>query len=215
MNQKASLILELNRPFPVRVLDNVFPADTYVAMWASFPEHLRQRFSYDVGEKFNLNESHPLFRQFLALSPPWAEFYRWVKTADFVETVRGVLPFDDLVTGTKFEFSMLPANGGHLLPHPDSHVKTVTLVYYFVPPDWDSSWGGNFDIYHHLYTPSADFTAKRPNWDEVETLASIPYRPNRCAIMKRTNNSLHGVRPLVGPEGRFRWTITINLLKGS
>lgn len=213
MYRETTRVLDINRPFPVRVLDNVFPTDTYAAMQASFPEHLRQRFSYEVGEKFNLNETHPHLRQFLALSLPWAEFYRWVKTPEFVDTVRSVLPFDEQVIDTKFEFSMLPANGGHLLPHPDTYKKTVTLVYYFVPPEWNSSWGGNFDVYHHLYTPSADFTSKRPEWNEVETLVSVPYRPNRCVIMKRTNNSLHGVRPLLGPEGCFRWTVTINLLK--
>jgi len=51
------------------------------------------------------------------------------------------------VLGARFEFSVLPGDGGHILPHTDAPQKLVTLVISMLGEgEWAESWGGGTEV---------------------------------------------------------------------
>ena len=47
----------------------------------------------------------------------------------------------------RFEFSMLPADGGYILPHTDTPKKIITLVISSMKPgEWDPAFGGGTEV---------------------------------------------------------------------
>jgi hypothetical protein len=49
------------------------------------------------------------------------------------------------------------------------------------------------------------------SFDEVEVLHTFRFEPNQAVLFVKTFNSLHCVRPMTGPEGVQRRTLTVNL----
>jgi hypothetical protein len=115
--------------------------------------------------------------------------------------------------GARFEFSMMSAAGGHILPHTDSPQKVITLVMSMLGPgEWDQEWGGGTDLMRPK-DPSDNFNFHNRylGFDQVETIDSMAYEPNQCVIFIKTFNSLHAVRPMRGPSGVMRRTLTVNI----
>ena len=120
-------------------------------------------------------------------------------------------PVDRLTS--RFEFSMMPALAGSIRPHTDSPQKIITLVVSMLGEEgWREEYGGATEVmkprdisrnYNQL-NAYLDF-------DEVETVDAMPYEPNQCVVFVKTFNSLHGVRPMNGPQGLLRRTLTINI----
>ncbi len=115
---------------------------------------------------------------------------------------------------TRFEFSMLPADGGHIRPHTDGPNKFITLVIACMPEnEWHSDYGGG----------TAVLKAKEPNrifnhlnkyqdFEETETLKTFPFVPNQCVLFVKTFNSLHAVAPMTQAGSKImRKTLTINI----
>jgi hypothetical protein len=114
---------------------------------------------------------------------------------------------------TRFEFSMLPADGGHIPPHTDAPQKVITLVFSMCRPgEWDPAWGGgtNMDrprderLTYNQMNRSLEF-------EDVEPFKTFEFEPNQVALFIKTFNSLHSVPPMTGPEGRMRRTLTLNI----
>ena len=117
----------------------------------------------------------------------------------------------------RFEFSAMPAQGGHILPHTDSPQKIITLVVSMREADgWEPSYGGGTEVMRPS-DPSKNFNLQNRylSFDEVETIREMPFDPNQCVIFVKTFNSLHGVRPMAGPPNAVRRTLTINIESGS
>ena len=114
---------------------------------------------------------------------------------------------------TRFEFSMLPADGGNIKPHTDAPQKFVTLIFSMVKPrEWDSRYGGGTDMLRpHDARKSFNWRNDQLEFDEVEVLETFPFQPNQCVIFVKTFNSLHSVPPMTGPPGVLRRTLTINI----
>jgi hypothetical protein len=114
----------------------------------------------------------------------------------------------------RFEFSMLPADGGFIKPHTDSPQKIVTLVIGILRPgEWNTSFGGGTEVLRPKDT-SNNFNFKNSylEFADVETLTTFEYSPNNCVIFIKTFNSLHGVRPMTAPgHDLMRKTLTINI----
>jgi hypothetical protein len=114
---------------------------------------------------------------------------------------------------TRFEFSMLPADGGHIKPHTDAPQKLITLVFSMSRPDeWDPAWGGgtNMDVpreARHTYNHVNNYL----DFGEVRPIKTFPFDPNQCVAFVKTFNSLHSVPPMTGPEGSMRRTLTLNI----
>jgi hypothetical protein len=115
---------------------------------------------------------------------------------------------------TRFEFSMLPADGGHIKPHTDSPRKLVTLVVSFCDPrQWQLSFGGGTTVLRALDPrKSYNHMNNQLEFAETEVLHTFPFEPNQCVIFVKTFNSLHAVSPMRGNGSTvMRKTLTINI----
>ncbi len=199
--------LSLDGAFKVRAYDDIIDPATYRALLDSFPDLDVMRPIGAAGHKDSFNDRSADFPAWLETRPEWIVLYHEIRQrfsqlcGDTVGVKHG--------RRVRFEFSSLPADHGGLWPHPDTAKKIATAVIY-MEPDWNEAWGGGFEALRHLTTPDADFTDLRPGWDEVETILSVPVKPRRICFMQRTNNSLHGVRPL--HSARPRRSLTVNLI---
>jgi len=116
----------------------------------------------------------------------------------------------------RFELSMMPACGGHILPHTDGVQKVVTLVVSVLEAgEWDHAWGGGTDI-NRPKDDTRIFNRRNAQlgFDEVTVLDTFAFEPNQAVIFVKTFNSLHSVRPMTAPaseRGRMRRSLTINI----
>ena len=114
----------------------------------------------------------------------------------------------------RFEFSMLPADGGSVIPHSDSPGKIVTLIVSMAREgEWDPSFGGGTDVNRHR-EPRLSFNElnRRAEFDEMEILETFEFRPNQVVMFVKTFNSWHSVRPMTGSGSKLmRRTLTINI----
>lgn len=196
----------IDKPFRVKFFDEVFEPDVYAALLETFPTDGMVPIGA-AGHKVCFNSRNDDFPAFMAANPLWSDLYGEIQArfSMLCDQVLGV----GHGKRVRFEFSSLPADDGGLYPHPDTKKKIATAVVY-MEPDWNPDWGGGFEALRHRTTPDADFTDIRPDWDEVETILTVPLVPRRMLFMQRTNNSLHGVRPLTAE--RPRRSLTINLI---
>jgi hypothetical protein len=115
---------------------------------------------------------------------------------------------------SRFEFSMLPADGGHILPHTDSPGKIITLVISMCRPgEWDPSFGGGTDV-NRAIDPKLQFNYlnEQAGFEDVEVLDTYEFRPNQAVVFVKTFNSWHSVRPMTGNGSPLmRRTLTINI----
>jgi hypothetical protein len=120
------------------------------------------------------------------------------------------------VTGLKsrFEFSMLPVDGGHIKPHTDSPGKLITLVVAFCDEQgWDESVGGGTTVLRALNASQAfNHLNCQLEFADTEVLHTFPFQPNQCVVFVKTFNSLHAVSPMSGHDlPGMRKTLTINI----
>jgi len=115
---------------------------------------------------------------------------------------------------TRFEFSMLPADGGNIKPHTDSHSKVITLVVSMLEEgEWDSAFGGGTDV-NRPKDMSRVFNElnQQGEFEDMEVLDSYDFKPNQGVIFVRTFNSWHSVQPMTGTGSDvMRKTLTINV----
>lgn len=116
----------------------------------------------------------------------------------------------------RFEFSMLPADGGFIKPHTDSPQKIITLVIGILREgEWSPSFGGGTEVMRPKdITQNFNYMNRYLEFDDVETLKKFEYQPNNCVVFIKTFNSLHAVRPMKAPRtDLMRKTLTINIEK--
>lgn len=242
-------------PYPIGLVTPVIEESLYERLLDSYPDiSLFKKMSY-LGNKnsvkFSLAEMNnpEQYREFLAATPVWREFYDWVKSPDFivrtlaflarnnielgllkpqekevqkslVERLAGALQGNksknDLGLSARFEFSVLPADGGQLHPHTDSPGKVITWVVSMVRPDgWNPSFGGGTDVMRPKKTElNFNWVNRYLEFDEVDTIASYDFNPNQALVFIKTFNSWHGVRTMTGKgSNMLRRTLTINIEK--
>lgn len=127
---------------------------------------------------------------------------------------RGGSRTSSLLLRSRFEFSMLPARGGHILPHTDGVQKIVTLVVSMLDEgEWDPGWGGGTDV-NQTKDPTRSFNRRNQQlpFEAVTVVDTFPFEPNQAVVFVKTFNSLHSVRPMTAPDpDRMRRTLTINI----
>ncbi len=114
----------------------------------------------------------------------------------------------------RFEFSMLPADGGYILPHTDTPKKLITLVFSSAKPgEWDPAFGGGTEVNRPKHCEQAfNWLNDNVPFEDVETLHTFAFGSNQCVVFVKTFNSLHCVRPMTGNgTGAMRKTLTINI----
>lgn len=229
-------------PYPIGIIRNIFEPSLYGRLVDNFPPADLFRFMQYHGDKWSLSEvNNPdLYYKFLRSSPDWNRLFNEVKSKDFIDQVLHSLAQSKIDLGltssasgstlrrlrdkllgrkspgglrARFEFSMMSAEGGNILPHTDSPQKHITLVVSMVRPgEWDQAWGGGTDLMRPLDT-SENFNLlnRYLKFDQVETIETMAYEPNQCVIFIKTFNSLHAVKPMSGPKAVMRRTLTINI----
>lgn len=232
-------------PYPVGLIKTVFDAGLYARLAASYPARELFEWKPALGNKYSLSEvNHPAqYRRFIDGTREWKRFHDYIKEAEFVTRVLGLLAQHHIDLGlqryrvvsgrpalgrssvlsrlqrktelsARFEFSMMSADGGHILPHTDSPQKLVTLVFSMMGEgEWNPAWGGGTDIvlprdrtlvYNHV-NRSLPFS-------EVDILRTCDFTPNQCVIFVKTFNSWHSVAPMSGyADSALRKTLTINI----
>ena len=114
----------------------------------------------------------------------------------------------------RFEFSMLPADGGNIKPHTDAPGKLITLVLSMVRSgEWTQAFGGGTDMLRPKdITRNFNQTNESLEFDEVEKIHTFEFEPNQCVFFVKTFNSLHAVEPMAGDgSDALRRTLTVNI----
>ena len=114
----------------------------------------------------------------------------------------------------RFEFSMLPADGGNILPHTDAPSKLITLIVSIVDEgEWDAAFGGGTDVNQpKSLTQCFNWLNRQAQFEDMDVLRTYEYRPNQAVIFVKTFNSWHSVRPMAGSgSSAMRRTLTINI----
>ncbi len=127
---------------------------------------------------------------------------------------RGRLPMREPALSTRFEFSMLPADGGHIMPHTDNRDKHITLVVSMLREnEWNPAFGGGTDVNRPKdIRKNYNMINNQLDFDEVEVVDTFEFTPNQAVIFVKTFNSLHSVRPMQGHGSKaMRQTLTINI----
>lgn len=125
---------------------------------------------------------------------------------------RGELPSKPLSLRTRFEFSVLKADGGEVAPHTDTPKKIITLVLTMIrDEDWKPEFGGGLDVNRPTDAAYAyNWNNRIVPWDKIEVLDTIPFVANQCTVFVKTFNSLHSVRKMTQKgSDALRKTITI------
>lgn len=172
----------------------------------------------------------------------WSTFFKYIKSDEFKNEVFKMLKQNNIDLGlideekklnentfkenlknlffkkkkkinSRFEFSMMSADEGHILPHTDSSHKLVTIVIPILKEDeWDKNWGGNTSILEPVDEKmNFNQTNKYLKFSEVKAIDEMEFKKNSSTIFIKTFNSLHCVFPMKGPMDRLRKSLTINI----
>jgi hypothetical protein len=230
-------------PFPICYIPDFIDAGMYRELQQSYPPIELFQFKEYLGNKYSLGEKghYRQYKDFLKKNEAWREFYNIIKSRRFVEDLielshqrnidLGIKDFDFITERkvdtrtlwqrarnrrairSRFEFSIMRASGGHILPHADAPQKLITLVLSFIDKgEWKDEWGGGTDvvlpkdrskIYNHMN--------KQMPFSEVEHIKTFPFNENQAVMFIKTYNSWHSVTPMTGPESGLRKTVTINI----
>jgi hypothetical protein len=147
-------------PFPIGVGRPAFDEATYAALVDSFPPMELFKFKPDKGGKYSLAQFNngANYRRWIAQSPPWQAFHRFIKSPQFIQGALEMLKRHGIDLGmerpgllerlylraralkrgnpvphfprlkARFEFSAMPITGGNILPHTDHPKKIITMV---------------------------------------------------------------------------------------
>jgi len=219
-------------PYPLGVIRQVLSA--YDNLSATWPENVFFERNPGLGMKYSLaDRDNPGVRRFrdpqkhfisyrehLTSHKEWSDLHAEIKSREFRRMIlsflaqHGIeLPMNSSATKSRWEFSMMPADGGHILPHTDGPEKIVTLVICMHPVNyWMDTWGGWTEMLKPIDPRNNfNFLNRQLSFSDVETLHRMPLEPNHCIVFVKTFNSLHCVRPMTGPKNIWRRTLTINL----
>jgi len=113
-----------------------------------------------------------------------------------------------------WEFQMMPAAGGHILPHTDTPSKVVTMTLAVIREDeWSPAIGGGIDI-NRPKDPRFAYNQlnRQAGFEDMEVLDTFEFLPNSGVIFIKTFNSWHSVRPMQSTDpGLMRRNLIINI----
>jgi hypothetical protein len=217
-------------------VENFPPIDIF----ESFAELGKKGHKYTLSEK----ENRKAYSDFVQSNPLWRDFHGWINSNEFPYEVMDMLRQHDIDLGyryvptvkrlsrglknvfrrrrsisyvplrARFEFSALPADGGHLVPHTDAPTKIVTMIVSILREgEWEPSFGGGTDVnqpkeerYHFNYVN------RLAGFDDMQVLHTYEFTPNQAVLFIKTFNSWHSVRPMTGSgSDALRRTLTINI----
>ena len=113
---------------------------------------------------------------------------------------------------TTFQISQLP-NGAEVIPHTDAPRKLISLMLYFRDEDWEEASGGATVFFEPRDAERARqwSPTERIPFSELNEIGSCGFARNRLAGFVRSENSFHGVHPIVSPAGQTRRALLVNI----
>jgi hypothetical protein len=209
-------------------------------IFENFEELGKQGRKYTLSEK----ENKKAYLGFIKSNPLWRDFHRWVKSNAFSYGVMDMLKEHEIDLGyryaprvkrlsrlvtnlargrpsprfvplrARFEFSALPADGGHVVPHTDAPTKVVTMVLSILGEgEWDPAFGGGTDVNQPKEERRRfNYVNRLAGFEDMEVLHTYDFTANQAVIFVKTFNSWHSVRPMtaVGSD-QLRRTLTITI----
>lgn len=209
-------------PFPIGFVRDVLDPELYERLLATWPANHFFEYKPELGNKYSLSEVNngDLYEPFVSEVEPWRMLHRWIKGPDFIEYVLQTMRRHNIDVGyaagqlsARFEFSMMSARQGCIMPHTDAVNKIITLVVYMPRPgEWDQRYGGGTSLLkpRDIRRNFNNLNVQLP-FEEVECLHTYPYEPNTCVLFIKTFNSYHAVYPMNGPAELMRRSLTINI----
>ncbi len=168
--------------------------------WLKSDEFIRATVEFLKANKIDLDVDE-------CFEPVWQRLGRVLGAAK-----HGRLPSVAPRLRSRFEFSVLKADGGEVAPHTDTPKKIITLVLSMARDgEWNPEFGGGLDVNRPRDTQYAfNWTNRVVPWSAVDILETIPFVPNQCTVFVKTFNSLHSVRKMqVKGSTALRKTVTI------
>ncbi len=235
-------------PFPHCVLDDFLEKNFYEQICLEYPEHsffeeIKGKVSDNKFKKFRLSNSsktEDIFNSFIKTTSSTKEFYEYINSDKFIMSLDEFLKKNEVElrlnthSETKFstfvktlfkkkrkidfEFSSIPIENGHILPHTDGGNKLVG----FVIPIIDNDNILNFEnLGTKIYRAKTDkykfnFYNKTVPFEHTEIIRELPFKKNQMSLHVKTFNSLHGVGPFENSNIKgtlFRKSISIFLLR--
>lgn len=219
-------------PYPVALAKNVLSPEIYQQFLSQWPpaELYSDGLSSYGGVKLSLSENQnpEKYLEWVNAHPLWRNFYEYVKSKEFIYQTVNMLRDHHVDQGllikrkwetlqSRFEFSMLPADGGGLLPHTDAPGKVITMVIMMREDGWDDAFGGGTAILKPKdITKNFNYLNKYLSFEEVTPIKIMPFEANNCVVFVKTFNSLHAVLPMTGKGSqKMRKTLTINIIESA
>jgi hypothetical protein len=210
-------------PYPHIYVPDVFPADFYAELQRNIPDPsvmipieqarpvkgFKERFVLDLGGA-QLDVLPEDKRKF------WQDFAGWLMAGRFRQLVLAKFaPFvEQRFKGTPgvqfYDESLLVEDITKyaLGPHTDITRKVITMLFYLPKDDSQSHLGTS------IYLPNdPGFTCPggpHYNFDGFNRLVTMPFRPNALFAFVKTNNSFHGVEPVIDPDTK-RWLLLYDI----
>lgn len=113
-----------------------------------------------------------------------------------------------------WDYQMMPAQGGHLLPHSDAPSKIVTMTLAMTDEgEWNPEWGGGIDINRAKNCRFAyNQLNRQAGFEDMDIVDTIDFAPNTGVIFIKTFNSWHSVRPMCATDPvAMRRNLIINI----
>ncbi len=180
-----SVVAWARSPFRWLALERTLPADLAVRLAETFPSDALHEVSTDDA-MFHLCET--LLVENDVVSPvaargglgAWAELIGLVTSPAF--RVRLGRQVGRTLAATYLNLRVVEYDPGCWLgPHTDHPVRVATQVIY-LNPEWDPSWGGEFQILGSA--------------DRRDVVASLVPRFNSSVVIRRSDRSFHAVAPV-------------------
>ncbi len=212
-------------PYPHIYVSDVFPKDFYTALQKNMPdpaamvpiEKARGLKGYDERFVLDLSEEHHLGGEHLNALPEdkrkfWQEFSGWLLTGRLMDLLLAKFkPFVDQrfkgVAGIEYYNESLlvqDVTKYALGPHSDSKRKVITLLFY-LPKDLSQSHLGT-----SMYVPKDPavnyMSGQHYTFEKFDRIVTMPFNPNSLFAFVKTDNSFHGVEPVLDPDIR-RWLL--------
>ena len=217
-----------HEPYTVFYIRDLLQPSYYHELAETFPLLSDFRYRATLGNKYLLTEAEgEPYYDFVKTYPAWRKFHAEIKSVNFREQVLSFLrshmnqeiqdgePAESFTA--RFEFSVLPTNGGSQRPHTDSPRKVVTLVLSLMKEgEWNPDWGGGTSICTPKdHTLRSNYSNKYLDFDDVEVIDTFPFVPNAGVLFVKTDVSWHCVTPINLPvDGTIRKTVAISLYRG-
>ena len=197
-------------PYPHLVVDDVFPTDTLLRLYADVPDQSSSLWTYwgsGGPEDCPPENSKRGISSLMLLSEYIADFLKQLNSDRFLQDLRAITGSADLTIDPTFNGGGLhcTGQGGRLRihadkarhPRPSSFDQAVNLIL-FINPHWSVEFGGALELWSR---------------NGSERIVSIPALFNRLVLFKSDRSTYHGhPEPARCPACLYRTSLAVYYL---